>query len=236
DIVLLELSLLEEDLPLAREQVRHGSRIAHVAAIAGHGRPDLPGGAVPVVRQALDEQRHAVRTVALVQDRLPLGTARLLTGASFARALDVVGRDGVLLSLLDGVVQRRVPGRVTTARPGGHLDVLDEFGEELAALGVDRRLLVFGGGPLGMPCHVLIRPTGVWVVANSLAIQSTRSHPRSCRGSTGACARHRSPRGGTRSPGRAPDARRRCGHGRRTWARTPARRHPGPRSRPRGRG
>jgi transcriptional/translational regulatory protein YebC/TACO1 len=37
----------------------------------------------------------------------------------------------------------------------GDLDVLDQLGEQLAALGVDHRLLVLGGGPLGVAAHVL---------------------------------------------------------------------------------
>src|SRR6202035_4788848 len=60
-----------------------------------------------------------------------------------------------LLRLLDGVVQRRVARRVSAARAGGDLDVLDQLGEQLAALSVDHRLLVLGGGPLGVAAHVL---------------------------------------------------------------------------------
>ena len=36
------------------------------------------------------------------------------------------------------------------AGSGGHFDVLDQLREQLAALGVDDRLLVLGGGPFGV--------------------------------------------------------------------------------------
>src|SRR5699024_4894216 len=68
-------------------------------------------------------------------------------------AVDVVPGHRGLLRLLDGVVQRRVAGRVTTTGTGSHLDVLDQPGEQLASLGVDRRLLVLGRRPLGVPRH-----------------------------------------------------------------------------------
>ena len=63
-------------------------------------------------------------------------------------ALDVVGRHGGLLGLVDGIVQGRVAVRV--AALDHEADVLDQLGEQLAALRVDGGLLVLGGRPLGM--------------------------------------------------------------------------------------
>src|SRR5699024_3183968 len=160
-VVLGELTLVQQDLALAGEHVRHRAGVGEIASVTGHGHAHLTGGAVAVVRQTLDQQGHAVRTVALVHDGLPLGAARLLAGTPLPCTLDVVRGDGVLLGLLDGVEERGVAGRVAPAGAGCHLDVLDQLGEELAALGVDRRLLVLGGGPLGMACHVFFRPPGV---------------------------------------------------------------------------
>src|SRR5690606_5027493 len=121
------------------------------------------GGAVAVVGQTLDEQRDTVGAVALVGDGLPVGTAGFLTAATLAGTLDVVVRDRVLLRLLDGVEQGRVTRRVATAGPSRHLDVLDELRAHLAALGIDDRLLVLGGGPFGVAAHSLRAPSGeVW--------------------------------------------------------------------------
>src|SRR5262249_12258674 len=93
------------------------------------------------------------RGVALVGDVLVLGAARFQAGAALDGAVDVVVRHRALLGLLDGVEQRRVAGGVTAAGPGGHLDVLDQLGEKLAALGVHHRLLVLGGRPVRVPTH-----------------------------------------------------------------------------------
>ena len=138
---------------LAVEQVRHRARVGQRAAVAGHRGADLHGGAVAVVGEALDEHRDAVRAVALVHDRLVVGAAGLGAGAALDRAVDVVVGDRGLLGLLDGVVERRVAGRVAAAHPGRDLDVLDQLGEHLAALGVDDGLLVLGGRPLGVAGH-----------------------------------------------------------------------------------
>src|SRR5690606_422808 len=114
------------------------------------------GGTVLVVREALDEHRHAVGAVALVHDRVVLRPAGFGAGATLDRAVDVVVGDRGLLRLLDGVVERRVAGRVTAAHPGRDLDVLDELGEELAAASVDHGLLVLRGRPLGMSGHAAV--------------------------------------------------------------------------------
>src|SRR5205823_1457718 len=127
--------------------------VGEAPAVAGERDPDLGGGAVAVVGQALDQDRHAVRAVSLVRHRLPVGTAGLLAGAALDRPVDVVVGYRVLLGLLDRVVQGRVAGRVAAADTGGHLDVLDQAGEELAALGVDDRLLVLGSRPLRVAGH-----------------------------------------------------------------------------------
>src|SRR6185312_6108116 len=65
-------------------------------------------------------------------------------------------RDGGLACLLDGVVERRIAVRVAAAGTRGHLDVLDQFREELAPLGVDDGLLVLGRRPLGVATHAAV--------------------------------------------------------------------------------
>src|SRR5690606_13241616 len=129
-------------------QVGDAAGVSERAAVAGQRGPYVRGGPVPVVGEALDQHRDAVGPVPLVHHGLVVGTASLLAGAALDGPVDVVVGNGVLLRLLDGVVERGVAGRITATRPGGHLDVLDQTGEELAAAGVDHGLLVLGRRPL----------------------------------------------------------------------------------------
>ena len=135
--------------------------------------------------------------VALVHDRLVVGAAGLGARAALDRAVDVVVGDRGLLGLLDGVVERRVAGRVAAAHPGRDLDVLDQLGEHLAAPGVDDGLLVLRGRPLGVAGHASFPSTRRESVV--------RSGPRAAR----APGRRRPPRGGTTSPAGAPGGPRR---------------------------
>ncbi|SLH56381.1 Uncharacterised protein [Mycobacteroides abscessus subsp. abscessus] len=155
-----------------------------------HGHPHLARRPVAVVGEALDEDRDAVGAVALVHDRLPVGAARLLTGAALARALDVVVGDRGLLRLLDGVVQRGVAFGITATRTCRHLDVLDQLREELPPLRVDRGLLVLGGGPFGVAAH---SPTSFRSVARLECVRYPLGlrRPARCRRTSGVPAGHR---------------------------------------------
>src|SRR6185503_18157649 len=118
---------------LAVEQVRDGARVGHGPAVAGEGGPDVGGGPVPVVGEALHQHGHPAGRVALVGHRLVLGATRLQPGATADRPVDVLVRDRVLFGLLDRVVQGGVAGRVGAAGTRRHLNVLDQLGEKLAA-------------------------------------------------------------------------------------------------------
>src|SRR6266851_1675342 len=153
-VVLAErVRLGHDDHALAAEQVRDRPGVGHGAAVAGQRRPDLRGCPVPVVGQALDQERDAARGVTLVRHRLVRGAACLEPGAAANRPVDVVVRHRTALGLLHGVVQRRVGAHVRAAAARRHLDILDELGEELAPPGVDDGLLVLRGGPLGVAAH-----------------------------------------------------------------------------------
>src|SRR5919112_4748339 len=141
------------DDALGGEQVGDRTGVGHRPAVAGHRRADLHGRPVLVVGQALDEDGDPAGRVALVGDGLVVHAAGLGARPALDRAVDVVVGHRRLLRLLDGVEQRRVAGGVTAARAGRDLDVLDELGEELAALGVDRGLLVLRRRPLGVAAH-----------------------------------------------------------------------------------
>jgi hypothetical protein len=149
-VVLGLVPLGHDDDALAGEQVGDRPGVGEVATVAGQGGAHLGGGPVAVVGEALDEQRHAVGRIALVGDRLPVGAAGLGARAPLDRPVDVVVGDRGLLGLVDRVPEGRVAQRVTATGARRHLDVLDELGEQLAALGVDRRLLVLRGRPLGV--------------------------------------------------------------------------------------
>src|SRR5690606_19047883 len=127
DVVLGELApvllLVEEHDALAREQVRDAARVGQAAPGTGQRGAHLHRGAVLVVGEALDQERNATWAVALVHDRLPVGATRLGTGTTLDGPVDVVVGDGRLLRLLDGVVERRVAGRVTAAGTRRDLDV-----------------------------------------------------------------------------------------------------------------
>src|SRR5689334_10457673 len=98
----------------------------------------------------------AVRTSAAARFLLSVRhCTRTATPPAADRPVDVLVRDGTLLRLLDGVVQRGVAGRIAATGPGRHLHVLDQLGEQLAAPGVDDGLLVLSGGPLGVAAHDL---------------------------------------------------------------------------------
>src|SRR5262249_21411891 len=126
-VVLGERAGLGDDHDaLAGEQVGDAAGVGEVTAVAGQRGAYLGRGTVAVVRQALDEDRHAVGAVPLVLDGLVVGSAGLLAGAALDRAVDVVVGDGVLLGLLDRVVERGVTGRVTAAGTRRDLDVLDQ--------------------------------------------------------------------------------------------------------------
>src|SRR5699024_6239431 len=114
--------------------------------------------------------------------------------------------------LLDGVVERGVGARVPTPGPGGDLDVLDELGEELAALGVDRRLLVLRGCPLGVAGHVgLLGLLGLGLSAVHPSRPPEVLPPSPWRRSTRAPGDRPSPRGGSSWRAGRRSARRRGG-------------------------
>src|SRR5699024_8449441 len=153
DVVLGGALLGDQDHALTVEQVGHRTGITHAATVTGDGHAHLGSSPVAVVGQTLHEYGDPAGGVTLVHDGLPIGATRFLTGTTLAGTFDAVQRDRTLLRLLDRVVERRVPLGVPTPETSGHLHVLDQLGEELAALGVDDGFLVFGGSPLGVARH-----------------------------------------------------------------------------------
>ena len=187
-----------DDHALAREVVRDTARVGHGAAVAGHQRAHLGGGAVLVVGQTLDEQCDPVRAVALVHDGRVLDGLTGEPRAALDGAVDVVVRDRGLLRLLHGVDEGRVAREVGTAHLRGDLDVLDQLGERLGSACVDDRLLVLRRCPLGMPGHASpeslswrVSPPTDHCKAAPVALAGRRADvggPAINRGSSAACA------------------------------------------------
>src|SRR5581483_136531 len=202
---------------LAAEQERHRPGIGHRAAVAGHGGAHLGGCPVTVVGQAFNEKGHPAGTVSLIHDRLIISTAGISTRAALDGSLDVVGGHRCLASLLDRVIQRRVAVWVTTTGACRHLDVFDQFCEELAALRIDHGLLVFGRRPFRMAAHSCSCSSCSRAGLTCMPPPGTAGPSRK---RAGAPAGRRSAPGGTRCPARTPaesprSYRPRC----RLWAR-----------------
>ncbi len=137
---------------LADELPRHRPRLGQRSAVLGEKRPDFGTGAVPVVREGLDHQRHPGRSVALVDD-LFIVDAFELAGPPLDRSLDRVERYRVVSRLLEHRAQRRIGLRVTSTLAGGNLDLFDQLGEQLSPLGVSGTLLVLDRCPFGVTRH-----------------------------------------------------------------------------------
>ena len=152
-VVLVVPRGIHDDHALLVEQIRHRSRLAQAPAVLGEQVPHLGAGAVAVVGDRLDQQRHASRPVALVQDRLDLLGVDAFARPLRDRPLDVVlGHRGVS-RLLNGERQRGVAVGVASAFAGGDRDRAGQLGELLAAAGVDHRLFVLDRVPLRMSGH-----------------------------------------------------------------------------------
>ena len=149
DQVVLGVALaVDEDHALLLELPGDRARLAEAAAGLVEGVADLRAGAVAVVGQRVDEDRRAAGAVALVDDPLDLLVAGARPGAAVDRPLDVVLGHRVALRLLDRGGEGEVRVRVSPALTRGDRDRPRELREQLAALGVGRRLLVLDRRPL----------------------------------------------------------------------------------------
>ena len=103
-------------------------------------------GAVAVVGQHIDDDRNAAGTVALEADLL-VGCAFEFAGSLLDGALDVVRGHVLGLGCGDRAAKARVAVRIASAAFGGDGDFLDQAGKDLAALGVQRALLMLDCRP-----------------------------------------------------------------------------------------
>src|SRR5439155_5325609 len=146
-------------------------------AMLAEQEPQLADGTVAVVGEDPDHDRDTARTVSLVIDlleRLALQlSASLLHGAIAGVVRQTGGPRGE-----HGRAQTRI-GIGIAAVSRGDGDLLDQLGEQLAALGVLRSLLVLDGRPFGMTGHDdPPLPGGVQTYHNHLlAASSLRAKP-----------------------------------------------------------
>src|SRR5258708_39496527 len=115
---------------------------------------DLGDGARTVVGQAVDDHRCAVDAVALVAHLFVIH-AFLCAGAALRRALDRVLGHVVVHRLVDGEPKPWIGPDVAAGELRGDRDLADQATEDLAALGVGRRLAVLDVCPLAVPGHGL---------------------------------------------------------------------------------
>jgi len=140
------------DHALALEEVGDRVALAEVAAILDEDVPQRGAGPVPVVGDAVDQDRHAGGPVTLVAELLESLTGSG-AGAPIDGVLDLVRGHVRLARLLDREAQPEVAVRVPAAFLGGDRHLAGDLGEGDGSLGVDDRLLVLDAGPLRMAGH-----------------------------------------------------------------------------------
>src|SRR5690606_18899366 len=126
--------------------------LAQVAAVLGKRMAHLGHGAGAVVGHAVDDDRRAADAIAFVADFLVV-VAVGAASAALDGALDVVlGHVGVG-GLVPGHGQARVAVGVRAAGARRDGDLADDFGPELAPLGVLTPLAVLDIGPFAVSGH-----------------------------------------------------------------------------------
>src|SRR5208283_671388 len=101
---------------------------------------------VAVVSVDIQQNGNATWSVALERKYL-IRCPGEFTGTALNRPLDVIGRHVLSFSGEDGGAQPRVGIRIAAAVLRSNIDFLDKAGDNLAALGVERALLVLDRGP-----------------------------------------------------------------------------------------
>ena len=141
--------LFDGDQALLVEHEAHRAGLAQVAAVLREGVADLAYRAVAVVGQYIHNDGHAAGAVALEGDLLVVDAFQF-AGAALDGALDVVLRHIFGLGRQNRGAQPGIGVRVAAAL-GGNRDFLEQAGEYLAALGIQRALLVLDCGPFEWP-------------------------------------------------------------------------------------
>jgi hypothetical protein len=150
---------LEQQLPAMLEHERDRTVGAKVAAVLGEGMTHLGDRARAVVGQGVDDDRRAADAVALVADlvvsRCPRRRPCPLVIALLTVSLGMLASEALSIARRS----RGLAPAITAAELGGDGDLLDDPGEQLAALLVLATLAVLDVGPFGMAGHVSCVPS-----------------------------------------------------------------------------
>ena len=149
DAVLVVTLGRNADHALLREVPRYASTLTQVSVVLAQDVADLADRSVLAVRQRVDHQRHALRTVGLV-DRLLVDHALDQPRALRDGLIDLVVGHVRGLSGLHLGAESHVRIDVSPTRTRRDLDEPRVTVEDLAALGVKGALLVLDAGPLGV--------------------------------------------------------------------------------------
>ena len=149
DLVGVDPGARDRDQAARLELPGHRAGAGQLAAGLGEHRANLGRRAIAVVGLGLDEDRHAARAVALVDDLLELLRVTA-AGRLVDRPLDVVGGHVDRARLLDREAQPVVGVGVAAALPRRHADLPGDLGEQGSALGVGDAFGALDRGPFGM--------------------------------------------------------------------------------------
>src|SRR5205085_9215157 len=117
---------------------------AEVATVFFEDVADFGSGAMRVIGQRFDDDRHAARTIPFICDFFVRGPFEL-AAASLDGALDGVLRHVVVLGLVDRGAQPGVAVDVSPASASSNRHFLDQAREEFSALCVRSTLLLLYG-------------------------------------------------------------------------------------------
>ena len=119
----------------------NATRLAHVTASFAENITDLGNGPVPVVGHDLDNDRHAARSVSLV-DYFLVRDPRQFAGAFLDRTLDVLGRKADRLRLCDRCPEAGIPAGISASKLGCDRNLLADLGKALSTLRISSGFLV----------------------------------------------------------------------------------------------
>src|SRR5271155_4816280 len=134
------------------EHTRHCSRVRHIAAVFAKYVADLADRAIAIVGVDVEQNRNSARAIAFERELL-ISRARQLARAALDGPLDIILRHVLGLGGENRAAQARGGVRISAAILGGNRNFLDQTGEDLAALGIERALLMLDCGPLRVPRH-----------------------------------------------------------------------------------
>ncbi len=152
--VFVDTILHNKDLPALVEDIGDAAGRAQTAAAFLEDFADFAGGAVAVVGEDVEHDRHTVRAVPFVDDLFITDAfefaATFLDGV-LDRVLGHVRRFG----FVDRVAQREVGIGIAPTVLGGNHDRLGAFAPDLRSLGILPRLAVLDVGPFAVTGHVV---------------------------------------------------------------------------------